>query len=124
MPIVPVVVANYSNVLHFKSRRFQSGRVPVQGCISLLYSHILRAVLTVLNAVLPPIPTQGLTSADVDELSRHTREVMLAELVKITEESRDHGIAMPASQSGNVDGKTTGSSTGTSNEKGRRRVEG
>jgi lysophosphatidate acyltransferase len=31
VPIVPVVVANYSNVLHVKSWRFRSGSIPVKG---------------------------------------------------------------------------------------------
>lgn len=37
------------------------------------------------STVLPPISTQGLTAADVDELTRTTREKMLAELVSLTE---------------------------------------
>lgn len=35
--------------------------------------------------VLPPIPTAGLTPADVDELTRTTRDSMLRELVALTE---------------------------------------
>lgn len=31
VPIVPVVVANYSNVLNLKARIFNGGRVPVKG---------------------------------------------------------------------------------------------
>ena len=31
VPLVPVVVANYSNVLHIKSWRFNSGTIPVKG---------------------------------------------------------------------------------------------
>lgn len=38
-----------------------------------------------LLTVLPPIPTAHLTAADVDELTRTTREKMLDELVAITE---------------------------------------
>ena len=37
------------------------------------------------NTVLPPISTRGLTAADVDELTRTTREKMLAELIALTE---------------------------------------
>jgi hypothetical protein len=37
------------------------------------------------SAVLPPIPTAHLTAADVEELTRNTRETMLTELVKVTE---------------------------------------
>lgn len=36
-------------------------------------------------AVLPPISTAHLTAADVEELTRTTRETMLTELVKVTE---------------------------------------
>ena len=35
--------------------------------------------------VLPPVSTQGLTAADVDELTRTTREKMLEALVALTE---------------------------------------
>lgn len=31
VPIVPIVVANYSNVLHMQTRTFRSGRIPVKG---------------------------------------------------------------------------------------------
>ena len=31
VPIVPVVVANYSNVLSFRHRIFTSGKIPVKG---------------------------------------------------------------------------------------------
>lgn len=31
VPIVPIVVANYSDVLHVPSRRFTGGKVPVKG---------------------------------------------------------------------------------------------
>lgn len=34
--------------------------------------------------MLDPIPTTGLTTADVDELTRTTRELMLRELVTLT----------------------------------------
>jgi len=45
-------------------------------------------VLLLFLQVLPPIPTTGLTAADVDDLTRRTRELMLQELVKLTEEER------------------------------------
>jgi lysophosphatidate acyltransferase len=31
VPIVPVVVANYSNILHIKSMVFRSGKIPIKG---------------------------------------------------------------------------------------------
>lgn len=46
--------------------------------------------------VLDPIPTAGLTAADVDELARTVRERMLEELVALTEKAQGRPIAMPA----------------------------
>jgi len=49
VPIVPVVVANYSNVLNLKAKIFQAGRIPVKGmytfsCGSFVaIGHVLRA---------------------------------------------------------------------------------
>ncbi|KID85417.1 AtaAp protein [Metarhizium guizhouense ARSEF 977] len=77
VPIVPVVVANYSHVLHIKSMVFRAGTVPIK--------------------VLNPIPTKGLTSADVDELTRTTRELMLTELLALTAKAQGRPVALPAS---------------------------
>ncbi|TWU77342.1 1-acylglycerol-3-phosphate O-acyltransferase [Metarhizium rileyi] len=77
VPIVPVVVANYSHVLHVKSMVFRSGTVPIK--------------------VLNPIPTKGLTAADVDELARSTRELMLTELLALTAKAQCRPVAVPAS---------------------------
>jgi lysophosphatidate acyltransferase len=45
-----------------------------------------------------PIPTKGLTAADVDDLARTTREKMLAELVLLTAEAQGKVHApLPAS---------------------------
>lgn len=63
--IVPVVAANYAGVLNVGKRRFRAGRIPVQ--------------------VLPPIPTKSLTVDDVEELTRTTREAMLAALISLAE---------------------------------------
>lgn len=38
-----------------------------------------------MKIVLPPIPTKSLTAADVDELTRTTREAMLAALKSLAE---------------------------------------
>ncbi|KAI9767971.1 MAG: 1-acylglycerol-3-phosphate O-acyltransferase [Geoglossum simile] len=67
VPIVPVVVANYSYVLNVRKWIFGSGTIPVK--------------------VLPPIPTAHLTADDVEELTRTTREIMLKEIVKLTEKA-------------------------------------
>ncbi|KAI1187045.1 1-acylglycerol-3-phosphate O [Nemania serpens] len=80
VPIVPVVVANYSHVLHIKSLVFNRGRIPVK--------------------VLDPIPTTGLTADDVEELTRSTRELMLQEIISLTQKARGQPIAVPA-RSGN-----------------------
>ncbi|KXJ94743.1 hypothetical protein Micbo1qcDRAFT_132778 [Microdochium bolleyi] len=80
VPIVPVVVANYSHVLYIKEYVFNAGRIPVK--------------------VLDPIPTKGLTAEDVDELTRSTRELMLKEMVALTQRARNKPVAMP-SDSGN-----------------------
>ncbi|KAI0593959.1 hypothetical protein F4775DRAFT_575968 [Biscogniauxia sp. FL1348] len=76
VPIVPVVAANYSHILHIKDFVFNSGKIPVR--------------------VLDPIPTTGLTTEDVDELTRTTRELMLKEMIELTEKARGRPIAMPA----------------------------
>ncbi|KAK4106724.1 acyltransferase-domain-containing protein [Parathielavia hyrcaniae] len=68
VPIVPVVVANYSHILWIKGLEFKSGRIPCK--------------------VLDPIPTTGLTAADVDNLTLSTRELMLNELIALTARAR------------------------------------
>ncbi|KAI5307524.1 1-acylglycerol-3-phosphate O-acyltransferase [Ascosphaera atra] len=60
VPIVPIVAENYSHILNIKKREFGSGSIRVK--------------------VLPPIPTEGMTPTDVDNLVTNTRESMLAVL--------------------------------------------
>ncbi|KAM0452940.1 hypothetical protein ACHAO4_005360 [Trichoderma viride] len=86
VPIVPIVVANYSHILYVKNLVFNSGKIPVK--------------------VLAPIPTANLTPADVDELTRETRELMLSELISLTEKARGQPIAVPATN-GSSKGKST-----------------
>ncbi|KAK8049921.1 hypothetical protein PG994_011651 [Apiospora phragmitis] len=88
VPIVPVVVANYSHVLYVKSFIFNSGKIPVK--------------------VLDPIPTSGLTAADVDELTRSTREVMLEELVALSSKAQKRPMAVPSSNGGDGVVKASG----------------
>ncbi|KAK5654139.1 hypothetical protein OQA88_7570 [Cercophora sp. LCS_1] len=90
VPIVPVVVANYSHVLWIKGLIFRSGKIPIK--------------------VLDPIPTTGLTSADVDELTRTTRESFLTELITLTEKAQGRSVAVPAAL-GNGVAKATGVET-------------
>ncbi|KAI9734086.1 MAG: 1-acylglycerol-3-phosphate O-acyltransferase [Claussenomyces sp. TS43310] len=76
VPIVPIVVANYSNILSLKNWTFRSGEILIK--------------------VLKPIDTTRLSSADVEDLTRNTREFMLKELVSITEKSKGAAVVMPA----------------------------
>lgn len=64
VPIVPIVVANYSHVLNLKEKRFRPGTVPV--------------------TVLPPIQTKGLEAKDVDTLVEKCRAAMLDEVVRLS----------------------------------------
>ncbi|KAL4777581.1 hypothetical protein BDW60DRAFT_5522 [Aspergillus nidulans var. acristatus] len=64
VPIVPVVVENYSHILAPKKFRFEAGSIKVK--------------------VLPPISTDGLTAADVDGLTTSTRESMLNTLLELS----------------------------------------
>ncbi|KAI1771380.1 acyltransferase-domain-containing protein [Hypoxylon cercidicola] len=82
VPIVPVVAANYSHVFYIKNFVFRSGKIPVK--------------------VLDPIPTTGLTPEDVDELTRSTRDIMLKEMVALTEKVRNKPIAVPATNGDGV----------------------
>ncbi|KAK4215392.1 hypothetical protein QBC37DRAFT_439528 [Rhypophila decipiens] len=88
VPIVPIVVANYSHVLWIKGLLFKSGSVPCK--------------------VLDPIPTKGLTAADVDRLTTETRDLMLKELIALTEEAQGRKIAVSDKYSGNGVAKATG----------------
>ena len=60
-------------------------------------------------AVLDPIPTTGLTAADVDELARSTRALMLDELYALTEKARGQSLPRPQDDAMNGAAKTTGS---------------
>ena len=65
VPILPVVCANYHGVLSSKERRFRRGRIPVK--------------------VLQPIETKGLKMDAADALCERVRELMVKELVELTE---------------------------------------
>ena len=43
-----------------------------------------------------PIPTTGLTSADVDELTKKTFDAMAEEYVRLTAKAQGRSIAVPA----------------------------
>ncbi|RDW90510.1 1-acylglycerol-3-phosphate O-acyltransferase SLC1 [Aspergillus mulundensis] len=77
VPIVPVVVENYSHILAPKKSRFEAGSIKVK--------------------VLPPISTEGLTAEDVDKLTTSTRESMLKNLLEL---SNAEPADLPASHKG------------------------
>jgi len=89
VPIVPVVVANYSDVLHVQDWRFNSGTISIK--------------------VLQPIDTTKLKPADVEDLAHDTRDLMLKELVGLTAKARGRPLAMPAQISGDGVVKASGS---------------
>jgi len=60
VPIIPVVVENYSHILYVQGKKFNSGTIKVK--------------------ILEPIQTTNLTAENVDDLTRDTREKMLKEL--------------------------------------------
>lgn len=47
--------------------------------------------------MLDPIPTTGLTSADVDDLCNKTRELMLKEIINLTYKTRGQEAPIAAS---------------------------
>lgn len=73
VPIVPVVVANYSNVLDMKRKIFNAGKIPV--------------------SILKPVETKGLTKDDVDGLVQRVQDDMAQELVRISKHAEKEGIA-------------------------------
>ena len=78
VPIVPIVVANYSRLFSVKKRRFEAGTVKIRGSITLNHTDL----------VMEPISTTDLTSADVDRMAVETRERMLTVLEDISEKTR------------------------------------
>jgi lysophosphatidate acyltransferase len=91
VPIVPIVAANYSNVLNVKTKQFQPGIVPTR--------------------VLKPISTKGKTKEDVDSLLEETRNAMMEALLELTEQARKEGTAKQehaASQHGHASAKSSG----------------
>lgn len=88
VPIVPIVVANYSNVLDVKRKLFRPGTIPVK--------------------VVAPISTRGKTKDDVDALVEQARNVMLEELKAITGKARDQGVALKEGEKVNGTAKSSG----------------
>lgn len=88
VPIVPIVVANYSEVLDVRRKVFVPGSVPVR--------------------VLKPIETKGKTKEDVYDLLKEVRDVMLKALVEVTEVARKEGVAKKEREAGNARGTASG----------------
>lgn len=74
VPIVPVVVANYSGVLDVKKRVFNSGDVPV--------------------TILPAVSTEGLKAEDAAELTIKVQKMVERELSKISQTAQRTGVAV------------------------------
>lgn len=49
VPIVPIVVANYSNVLHVQSRTFKKGKIPVKSELMIILNSASSIVLQISN---------------------------------------------------------------------------
>ncbi|KAF1816474.1 acyltransferase-domain-containing protein, partial [Eremomyces bilateralis CBS 781.70] len=64
VPIVPVAVANYANVVDVRRQIFRAGRIPVR--------------------VMEPVETRGLGQEDVGALMERVREGMLREIEELT----------------------------------------
>jgi lysophosphatidate acyltransferase len=86
VPIVPVVVANYSNVLDVKRKIFNAGSIPV--------------------SVLKAVETKGLTKDDVDALVERVQKDMAEELVRITKVAEEKGVA--GSEASSLAAKSSG----------------
>ena len=97
MPIIPVSVANYTNVLDVKGKVFRPGTIPVR--------------------VAKPIFTKGKTKEDVDALIAETRDVMLRELKDVTAEARKTGVALKAGEKVNGIAKSSGVDVGVAGGK-------
>lgn len=103
-PIIPVVVANYSDVLYVQGYKFRSGTILCKGMFWTPFYEFLANEGTVLK----PIETKNLHPSDVEDLTRDTREMMLQELVNLTARQRGQPIAMPADNGTNGVVKASG----------------
>jgi lysophosphatidate acyltransferase len=97
VPIIPVSVANYTNVLDVRRKLFRPGTIPVR--------------------VAKPIFTKGKTKEDVDALIEETRGVMLRELKDVTAKARNTGVALKAGEKVNGVAKSSGVDVGVAGGK-------
>jgi lysophosphatidate acyltransferase len=82
VPILPIVCANYANVLSIKRKVFNSG--------------------TILVSVLDPVSTEGLEAKDVDVLAKRIRDSMLAELERLSRISGTSAYGNKKGENGEV----------------------
>lgn len=80
IPIIPVVCENYWRIYH--KGVFGGDRLKIRGACRL--DLLDGSLITAPAIVLPPIPTEGLTAAHVDELAMKTRRDMLQVLKEIS----------------------------------------
>lgn len=92
VPIVPIVVANYSNILNVKKKIFRQGTIPA--------------------TILEPIQTKGKTKEDVPALLEETRNKMIAELKKLTVYAREEGVALQEHESSKATANGTAKASG------------
>jgi lysophosphatidate acyltransferase len=101
VPIVPVVVANYSSVFSIKTFVFNSGTITVKGK-SLSAPSTLGGTERLTDKVLAPISTENLTAEDVPELTQTTRELMLREHISASSsKAPKQPMAVPAEPKSN-----------------------
>ncbi|KAF1919458.1 hypothetical protein BDU57DRAFT_593306 [Ampelomyces quisqualis] len=86
VPIVPVVCANYENVLNVKKKKFRPGTIDI--------------------TVLPPISTRGCTADDVNRLVEKTQKAMLEELIRLSHVTDNGKNGMPLPSASGVDDVT------------------
>jgi lysophosphatidate acyltransferase len=89
IPIVPVVTQNYWWLYH--AGVFNHGLIKVKGKPSFPISH--RS--TLIPAVLAPIPTAGLTDADVPTLAERVHDDMLTTLLEISPRETELSVSTP-----------------------------
>lgn len=82
VPIVPIVVANYSNVLNTRTKKFVAGTIPIR--------------------VLKPVETKGLSKDNMQGVLEDVRRRMLQTLIELTEQARKEGVALKEEHTMNV----------------------
>lgn len=81
VPVIPIVTANYYPL--YRKGAFESGTIKVKGT-SDNCTPVANILLTVTAVVLPPIPTKGLTAADVGDFTTRVHDIMVEALREIS----------------------------------------